>query len=43
VKDVVHSKSNKHHNRDGLVLAELLPIPMHEGNDREDDHGDTEN
>lgn len=43
MEDVVYWEADEHHNCDGLVWAELLTIPVHEGDDAQDDHGHAEN
>ena len=38
MKHVVHCKPDKHHHSNRLVLTELLSVPVHECDDRKDDH-----
>lgn len=37
MEDIVDGKSDEHDHSDGLVWAELLAIPVHKGDDTEDD------
>ena len=41
MKNIVYWEPNQHDNRYGLILAKLLAVPLHEGDDADDDYRDT--